>query len=193
MRNYKNGPKEIVPIPRMSDSTFHCLIRDSLFRDFAHQYEGENLDRLHGLMHDVAEETLARVAVIAPPVAAGSVDSEAFQDLTNRLFNGEIYPARQQLIAYIDAWGAQQREEGRQEISQLILLQQPLTDAAAAWDRISRVEQRAEKAEKQWHNWVGCSNYWQERAEKAEARVKELEAALAKAYPNAIDPSDTPC
>ena len=28
---------------------------------------------------------------------------------------------------------------------------------------------------------------------KAESRVKELEAALAKAYPNAIDPSNTPC
>lgn len=160
MRHYKNGPKEIKPIPRMTGSTFHCLIRDSLFRDFAHQYEGENLDRLHGLMHDVAEETLARVSIdtpaIAPPVAAGSVDTSPFDLRKHKVGGGEEVDV---LNIYINAWGAQQRE------------------AALEFQISSHRKEIGHLKE----NLKASAQAFRQRAEKAEARVKELEFLLKSA------------
>jgi hypothetical protein len=69
MRNYKNGPEEINRIPRMPDAVLECIINNSLFREHANRYEGEERDRLFGLMHDTAEELLARVSLAAPSVA----------------------------------------------------------------------------------------------------------------------------
>lgn len=70
MSNYENGPEEIKRIPRMPDAVLECIISRSLFRDHANRYEGEDRDRLHGLMHDTAEEVLARVSLAAPSVAS---------------------------------------------------------------------------------------------------------------------------
>ena len=67
MSNYKNGPEGMPRVPHMPDAVLDCLIRDSLFKYLANAYEGENLDRLYGLMHDVAEEALARVSLPAAP------------------------------------------------------------------------------------------------------------------------------
>lgn len=76
MTNYKNGPEEIKRIPRMPDAVLECLIRDSLFYELANRYEGENRDRLHGLMHDTAEEVLARVSLAAPSIASSAPADE---------------------------------------------------------------------------------------------------------------------
>jgi hypothetical protein len=59
--NYENGPSGMSRVPRLPDAVIECLIRHSMFRDLANRYDGEDRDRLFGLIHDVAEEVLARV------------------------------------------------------------------------------------------------------------------------------------
>lgn len=65
--HYNNGPEGMPRVKRMTDSTLNCIIRDSLFIIFD-AFEGEDRDRLYGLLHDTAEEVLARVP--AWPAAA---------------------------------------------------------------------------------------------------------------------------
>lgn len=79
MSNYENGPEEIERIPRMPDAVLECIIDHSLFRYLANRYEGEDRDRLHGLMHDTAEEVLARVSIATPSSANGAVTCPACQ------------------------------------------------------------------------------------------------------------------
>lgn len=121
---------------------------------------------------------------IAPPVAAGSVDKGKIDDLlvalsiaavdVSRGGHSDIHrDAALELINAIDAWGAQQREAGRQSEAAHILHLTHERDLARA--STSAYADRAEKAEKQWDSWMACANHWQGRAEKAEARVKELE------------------
>lgn len=88
---------------------------------------------------------------IAPPVAAGSVDTDKFDTLLRRYASGvvksrdgdqsEISGAKAGLLEFYNLWGAQQREAGKQEALDLTFSVGKL----------------------------------RERAEKAEARVKELE------------------
>lgn len=89
---------------------------------------------------------------IAPPVAAGSVDTEEFRILLRARENTphQSHPA---LIAHIDAWGAQQREAALAEQESVFraLIQKKDDDI----------------------------NMFVQRAEKAEARVKKLEAAIS--------------
>lgn len=127
------------------------------------------------------QERLRDAAAIAPPVAAGSVDTM------------QRYEEGGEFVKYTDAieWGAQQRELGKQEALDLAV-------------SVGQLRQRAEKAEaelkrvNEWREAALASNHEMQeliyaRSDAAEARIKELEAALAKAYPNAIDPSNTPC
>ena len=72
MSNYENGPEEIKRIPRMPDAVLECIIQHSLFKNLANRYEGEDRNRLHGLMHDTAEEVLARVSLATPSPANGA-------------------------------------------------------------------------------------------------------------------------
>lgn len=54
---------------------------------------------------------------IAPPVAAESVDTEEFSALAARYGNSKAGKDYMALVANAAAWGAQQREAGRQEES----------------------------------------------------------------------------
>lgn len=101
-----------------------------------------------------------RRPAIAPPVAAGSVDTVGFRIVLAVLeasFDDDCMPddcvlAHDNFIAHIDAWGAQQRHEGFQEgVAQLQQERDNLLKLAAS--------------RREW-------------AEKAEARVKELEAEV---------------
>lgn len=97
MSNYENGPEEIERIPRMPDAVLECIISRSLFRNHANRYEGEDRDRLHGLMHDTAEEVLARVSLAAPSVAsAANCDELPLPTPCNTVFypNGTAYLAK---------------------------------------------------------------------------------------------------
>jgi len=67
---YESGPEGMPRVKRMTDAVLDCIIRGSLFSIFD-TYVGEDRDRLHGLMHDTAEEVLARVP--AWPAAAAPV------------------------------------------------------------------------------------------------------------------------
>lgn len=58
--HYESGPEGMPRVKRMTDSTLDWVIRDSLF-NVLDSYHGEDRDRLHALMHDTAEEVLARV------------------------------------------------------------------------------------------------------------------------------------
>jgi len=94
------------------------------------------------------------IEAIAPPVDAGSVDTEEFSALAARYGNSKAGKDYMALVANAAAWGAQQLHEGA-----LISLKN--------YD-------------------VACDDYRKqivaltERAEKAEARVKELEAEVEK-------------
>lgn len=131
-----------------------------------------------------ADDALAAIDVIAPPVAVGSVDSPAFRNmLATWSGHNEDWRIRHAsetmdgIVAHINAWGAQIVADAVQ----------------GAQQSIEFLEERAEKAEadlKARDLFVDVLNC---QVRKAEARVKELEAALAKAHPNAINPGDTPC
>lgn len=94
-----------------------------------------------------AKEYAAGYATVAPPVAAGSVDTEEFRNLLEYWVNSETeaYKASElgNLISHINAWGAQQRRAGEQHAADIMF---------DAMDGLRK------------------------RAEKAEARVKELES-----------------
>ena len=81
--NYQNGPQEMPRVPRLPDAVIECLIMHSMFRELANRYVGEDRDRLFGLIHDVAEEVLARVELPKADPAKPSVDLvEAIKGLT---------------------------------------------------------------------------------------------------------------
>lgn len=92
---------------------------------------------------------------ISAPLAAGSVDTEEFRNLLEYWVNSETeaYKASElgNLISHINAWGAQQREAGRQE---------GYADGRGMANEIVAAIDKANQV----------------RAEKAEARVKELES-----------------
>lgn len=119
---------------------------------------------------------------IAPPVAAGSVDTVEFAVLLE--FYGRMYPqgdmartaqAKAAIIGSITAWGAQQLEAGRQEgFAHMEPTLKRNIDAA------QRLLLRAEKAEadlKARDFFVDVMNC---QVKKAEARVKDLEAKLSR-------------
>lgn len=66
---YENGPEGMPRVQRLPHAVLNCLIDHSLFRLIGGGLEGEDLDRLHGLMHDTAEEVLARVSLPAESAA----------------------------------------------------------------------------------------------------------------------------
>lgn len=75
----------------------------------------------HEEMQKFCDLALARLAPptadIAPPVAAGYVDTDEFRDILRTSVMCAIFLPKEcdaKLIAHIDAWGAQQREAGRQ-------------------------------------------------------------------------------
>jgi hypothetical protein len=59
---YENGPEGMPRVKRMPDAVLDCIIQHSLFRYLGGALEGEDRDRLHGLMHDTANEALARIS-----------------------------------------------------------------------------------------------------------------------------------
>ena len=58
---YEYGPEGMPRVKRMPDAVLDCIIDHSLFRYLGGALEGEDRDRLHGLMHDTANEALARI------------------------------------------------------------------------------------------------------------------------------------
>lgn len=111
---------------------------------------------------------------IVPPVAAGSVDTAPFDLRKHKVGGGEGVDT---LNLYINAWGAQQREAGKQEALDLTV-------------SIGQLRQRAEKAEAELAAYVaqsetdfarmeGVAEQWKTVAAAAEARVKELERESA--------------
>jgi len=82
---YNNGPEGMPRVKRMTDSVLGCLIDGSRFRYLANRYEGEDLDRLHALMHDVAEEALARVPAWRAHIDAQLAAARAAQGLMQEL------------------------------------------------------------------------------------------------------------
>lgn len=88
--------------------------------------------------HPALLAALDATSAIAPPVAAGSVDTLRLQQLMTRINLSAgcdgIAKAKKELIIYINAWGAQQREAGKQEALDLTV-------------SIGQLRQRAEKAE----------------------------------------------
>lgn len=136
--------------------------------------------------------SLSSSPVIAPPVAAGSVDSidtnefcdlmTELQDVHERLGNSK--PNWDALIAHIHAWGAQQRHEGFKEgVAQLQYERDNLLNLAS-----SRREW-AEKAEaelKQVNEWRSAAlaenqalgELWASKVEKAEAERDTLKESL---------------
>lgn len=126
---------------------------------------------------------LRAIAAIAPPVAAGSVDTPEFCALLE--FYGRMYPqgnmartaqAKAAIIGSIDAWGAHQREAGEKK-------------ATYSMEKFFQVKhgliERAEKAEddvlylkRTYAGLFDERTALEQRAEKAEARVKELEAEI---------------
>lgn len=92
---------------------------------------------------------------IAPPVAAGSVDTAEFAELMQNVRHGLYAQSWPPLITYINAWGAQQREQGEYAAQ------------SAAEDRIC--------------NLIAVLGDEKLRAEKAEARAITAEDRLAAA------------
>ena len=119
--------------------------------------------------HSASAEEYWNSRAIAPPVAAGSVDSidtnefcdlmTELQDVHQRL--GNCKPNWDALIAHIHAWGEQQREAGQHE---------------GALVSLNNYDAACDEYRKQIAALTG-------RAEKAEARIDELEAQLAAAKP----------
>jgi hypothetical protein len=58
---YENGPEGMPRVERLPHAVIECLINHSAFRYLATYLDGENRDCVHRLIHDVAEEVLARV------------------------------------------------------------------------------------------------------------------------------------
>jgi hypothetical protein len=67
---YENGPEGMPRVKRMPSAVLDCIIDHSLFRYLGGALEGEDRDRLYGLMHDTANEALARISAwpVAPAV-----------------------------------------------------------------------------------------------------------------------------
>jgi hypothetical protein len=58
---YENGPDGMPRVKRLPHAVMDCIIKNSLFRYLGSALEGEDRERLYGLMHDTADEVLARV------------------------------------------------------------------------------------------------------------------------------------
>lgn len=138
---------------------------------------------------------------VAPPVAAGSVDTTEFKRLCNALYlaNPSLREGeRLRMVDHINAWGAQQREAGRQEgFSQLqpereslqnlaiisgVSIKKAESDVISLQKLVIEAQEHAEKAEadaallgQERDNLMRLATSRREWAEKAEARVKELE------------------
>ena len=142
----------------------------------------------HGEMQELCDLARARLVppapAIAPPVAAGSVDTPEFGKLLHSVIdypqNWAMYPERRQknrieFIAHINVWGAQQRHEGfREGVAQLQQERDNLLKLA-----VSRREW-AEKAEAELESWVHTNRVdeLQRNYSAALARIMYLEAEL---------------
>lgn len=105
-----------------------------------------------GLSVNGSKSTLEKITIDAPAAGAESVESQALHELAMdyRAARFGAQTPYEALIAYVNAWGAQQREAGRQEL-------QAEADARLA-----------------------LANEWIAAAQQARERVTELEAALAQ-------------
>jgi hypothetical protein len=152
---------KFVPLPKISSGSIQDTLV-SLYRYTALPHTVTPGGPIFGVIKEVFESVVnntriiietsnggakLRAEAIAPPVAAGSVDTPEFEEIAKECRKtGDEYT---RLLAHINAWGAQQREAGRM----------------AAWcEGVNADGLREENAE------------LRQRAEKAEARVKELEA-----------------
>lgn len=83
---YENGPEGMPRVERMPYAVLDCIIEHSLFRWIGNGLMGEDRDRLHGLMHDTAEEVLARVAAWPDRTAAMGAAGQVKTDLVVETF-----------------------------------------------------------------------------------------------------------
>lgn len=171
-------------------------------------YSHESRENVEMNAHYIKTPTrVVGLAAIAPPVAAGSVGKGKIDDLlvelsiaavdVSRGGHSDIHrDAALELINAIDAWGAQQREAGRLEgkASNETLLRASVNEMDAMERERDEARQRAEKAEANYkivcdkndilrkyaEEHQAISDKWQDKAEDALARVKELEAQLSR-------------
>jgi len=128
-----------------------------------------------------ADEALSAIEAIAPPVAAGSVDTEGLDKALQGMqtADGAGY-------AGILAWGAQQREAEKLKVEQSVVLavDQAHQQAKDAKYLANELRQRAEKAEadvirfqQERDNLLKLAVSRREWAEKAEADIAKADAA----------------
>ena len=141
---------------------------------------------------------------IAPPVAAGSVDTPVFQELMrwfrtacfdpySNVETKAVHQTRAAIVAHIDAWGAQQREAGLHEGALV-----SLNNYDAACDeyrkQIATLTGRAEKAEAEQDTlkeslrlvnedhglWMARTHAAEDARDDALDRIKKLEERVEK-------------
>ena len=89
----------------------------------------------------IAQTALCDIDAIAPPVAAGSVDTEEFRKILNAVVmckSSMQIQCNARLLEHLDAWGAQQREAGKTEATETAM---QILAQGQEWQK------RAEKAE----------------------------------------------
>ena len=151
-----------------------------------HHASGQLRERLRSCIEPL-------LIAIAPPVAAGSVDTEAFKILLadyaeaeapsiagERSTPGSFFEEKA-LVEYIDSWGAQQREAGRREVAERKFIWasgNPPRKCLQCNDN-ECVYGGGYCASCVYRFTTGENVHdLRQRAEKAEARVKELEGIL---------------
>jgi hypothetical protein len=122
---YENGPEGMPRVKRMPDAVLDCIIDHSLFRYLGGALEGEDRDRLHGLMHDTANEALARISAwpVAPAVGEDGLPplpaANVFCALTEKgkpLFKkGWMFSPIAQLQAQAPLYTAEQVRQAQRE------------------------------------------------------------------------------
>lgn len=137
--------------------------------------------------HPALLAALDATAAIAPPVAAGSVDTEALRKLAQAATRGPWRHTRQGVIvagpfrqytngaaqSQIASFCVTSHEEDDEHQTEK-QVPNALFSAAACPDVVLALIERAEFAQKQWDSWVASANEWNARADKAEADLKQV-------------------
>lgn len=123
---------------------------------------------------------------IAPPVAAGSVDTILTSGFGVLMWKHVRTPLDQtvfaEIVSHINAWGAQQRMEGKREGADTVAMAEQMKLFRSAHDEACiELKERAEKAEANEIRLQQLVIEAQDRAEKAEARALTAEDKLSAA------------
>lgn len=140
-----------------------------------------------------ADEALSAIEAIAPPVAAGSVDTAEFREVLNAAVmckSSMQIQCNARLLDHIDAWGVQQRSDGwhmgRNSLDKII--EKIVADRDQWRERAEKAEADASLLRNDRDNLQKLATSRREWAEKAEAeleswvhtnRIDELQRELA--------------